>query len=53
MRLEDKVAIITGSSRGIGREFAIGLAREGARVVVNYHQTNFVGINATNQSVIP
>ncbi len=33
--LEGKVAIITGGGRGLGREYAIALAREGARVVVN------------------
>jgi NAD(P)-dependent dehydrogenase (short-subunit alcohol dehydrogenase family) len=33
--LEGKVAIVTGSGRGLGREFALCLAREGARVVVN------------------
>ncbi|MBX6313510.1 MAG: glucose 1-dehydrogenase [Isosphaeraceae bacterium] len=34
MRLRDKVAIITGSGRGIGREMALRFAAEGARVVV-------------------
>jgi len=33
--LEGKVAVVTGSSRGIGRATAIALAREGARVVLS------------------
>jgi len=36
MRLQDKVAVITGASRGIGRSLAERFAREGADVVVNY-----------------
>ena len=32
--LKDKVVIITGSTRGIGRTLAAGFAKEGARVVV-------------------
>ncbi len=35
-RLHDRVAIITGASRGIGRAIALALAAEGAKVVVNY-----------------
>ncbi|MFC4947910.1 SDR family NAD(P)-dependent oxidoreductase [Pseudonocardia sp. GCM10023141] len=33
--LQDKVAIVSGSGRGIGREIALKLASEGAKVVVN------------------
>ncbi|OIW21298.1 hypothetical protein TanjilG_31627 [Lupinus angustifolius] len=34
--LQDRVAIVTGSSRGIGREIALHLSSLGARIVVNY-----------------
>ena len=36
MKFKDKVVLITGSSKGIGRAAAIAFAREGAKVVVNY-----------------
>ena len=39
MRLQDKVAIVTGSSLGIGAAIAKGYAAEGAKVVVNYHKS--------------
>jgi len=34
MKLEGKVALITGASRGIGRASAIRFAREGAKLVL-------------------
>ncbi|MBW7997100.1 MAG: SDR family oxidoreductase [Candidatus Glassbacteria bacterium] len=37
--LEGKNAIVTGASRGFGREIAIRLAREGCNVIVNYRRS--------------
>jgi len=56
MKLKDKVAIVTGASRGIGRATALLFAKEGAKVVIVYKQQkekadevkNIIGGNAWN-----
>jgi 3-oxoacyl-[acyl-carrier protein] reductase len=42
-RLQGQAAVVTGASRGIGRAIALTLAREGARVVVNYARSHELG----------
>ncbi len=35
--LKNKIALVTGASRGIGRQIALSMAKEGALVIVNYN----------------
>jgi NAD(P)-dependent dehydrogenase (short-subunit alcohol dehydrogenase family) len=35
MKIKDRVALITGSARGLGKAFAKTLASEGAKIVIN------------------
>ncbi len=45
MELEDKVSLVTGASRGMGRAIALKLSSLGSKVAINY-----VGIEADNKS---
>lgn len=36
MEFKDKVVLVTGSSRGLGRSIAVSFAKEGANVIINY-----------------
>ncbi|MDY6861371.1 MAG: 3-oxoacyl-ACP reductase FabG [Thermodesulfobacteriota bacterium] len=38
MRLKDKIAIVTGASRGIGKFIALSLAKEGALAIINFKE---------------
>ncbi len=38
-RLKNKIVLVTGSSNGIGKEIALEMARNGAKVVVNYRSS--------------
>lgn len=50
MELKDKVVLITGSSSGIGKTTAIRFAKEGAKVVINYH-INEKGAEETKKEI--
>lgn len=39
MEIQDKAAVVTGASRGVGRETAIALAKQGCSVLINYHSS--------------
>ena len=48
-RLSDKVVLITGASRGLGRALALAAAREGAALVINSRETSAADLNAVRR----
>ena len=49
MSLRQRVALVTGGSRGIGKGIALGLGREGARVAISYRSNKAAAQNALRQ----
>ena len=50
--LKGKVAVVTGSGQGIGRAIAIGMAKEGAKVVTNNRRPGSTGNAILNDSLV-
>jgi len=48
-RLEGKTALVTGASRGIGRAIVLELAREGAKVALNYQSSDAAAKEVADQ----
>ena len=51
MRLKDKIVVVTGASKGIGRAIALGTAREGADLVINFN-SDAAGAEEVRQEIL-
>ncbi len=49
MKLKNKIAIITGASRGIGKSTALLFAKEGAKIVVNYFSSEKEALSVVDE----
>ena len=47
--LKGKIALVTGASKGIGKAIAIGFARSGAEVIINYNSDKSGAANVENE----
>jgi 3-oxoacyl-[acyl-carrier protein] reductase len=52
LNLKGKIAVVTGSGQGIGRSIAIGMAKEGAKVVTNNRKPGSTGFAIMNESLV-
>ena len=50
MKLKDKVAVITGAAQGIGAAFAVGFAKEGAKIVIGDIQDGREAVKAVEKA---
>lgn len=49
MSLQNKIALVTGGSRGIGREIALGLSKEGANIAITYNSNSIKALEVVEE----